>query len=143
VAPESANDTAIQVRRSSAASNGWTIGVENSPVNLAFKDDSDTKVFALGDVAAPFQATVTGALSVSTSITATGGISAGASSSFTGGVSVVTGGLAILAGGINIFAVTANTATAGGAGALPALPAFYLPVTVNGTTGFKIPVYNT
>lgn len=60
VAPESANDTAFQIRRSSAATVGWTIGVENAPVNLAFKDDSDTKVFALGDAASTLQAVVTG-----------------------------------------------------------------------------------
>lgn len=65
VAPDSANDTAVQIRRSVSATVGWTLGVENSPVNLAFKDDSDTKVFALGDAAHTYQAMVTGDFHVS------------------------------------------------------------------------------
>lgn len=64
VAPDSANDTALQIRRSAAATVGWTIGVENSPVNLAFKDDSDTKVFSVNDSADTYQAVVTGDFNV-------------------------------------------------------------------------------
>lgn len=48
VAPESANDTAIQVRRSSAATVGWSAGVESTN-DLVFKDDSDTAVVRFGD----------------------------------------------------------------------------------------------
>lgn len=124
VAPESANDTALQLRRSSAATVGWTMGVENSPVNLAFKDDSGTKVFTLGDAADTYQAVVTGAANVTTDlvvgddVTIAGDVSAGrgvfGSTTFSGSeelrvvgqtrlegaTEITTGGMSVVGGAI-------------------------------------------
>lgn len=61
VAPESANDHAIQVRRSSAASNGWWIGLTTDPNgDLIFKDDGDLEIVRIGDTASSYQLKVTG-----------------------------------------------------------------------------------
>ncbi len=59
VGPESASDVAVQIRRSAAASVGWTFGVDASQ-NLLFVDDGNTPTFLLGDVASAYQAEVRG-----------------------------------------------------------------------------------
>lgn len=114
VAPESANDTAFQIRRSSAATVGWTMGVENSPVNLAFKDDSTTKIITFGDAAATYQLDVTGQARITNGLlVSANGINVTGASTFstnvtlsagvlsTPGLSVTTNGASIV-GGLNL-----------------------------------------
>jgi hypothetical protein len=120
VAPESANDTALQIRRSSAATVGWTIGVENSPVNLAFKDDSDSKVFALGDAAHTYQAMVTGKLNTSNSVT------------------IDTGGLTVTAGGITLAGSGTIDGNGGTAGSLRIGTVIVGAAALNGTEELRV-----
>jgi hypothetical protein len=120
VAPDSANDLALEIRRSSAATVGWDIGV-SSANDLIFKDDSGTETVRAGDVASTYQLVVTGKAHVTSSLTVDAGISAGASSAFTGGISVVSGGVGILGGGLTVvgnwgFNGQAASATQGGWG---------------------------
>lgn len=154
VAPDSANDLAIQVRRSSAATVGWSLGM-TSDNDFVFKDDAGGERFRVGDASSTYQAKVTGTANVTSSLTVGAGISAGASSAFTGGISIVSGGLGVLAGGADIVGTTtvdtltvdgtgtvftlqgtSQTQTtvggAGGASALPATPRGYIKVFIGG-----------
>lgn len=72
VAPETANDLAIQVRRSSAASVGWNLGM-TSDNDFVFKDDAGSETFRVGDTGSTYQAKVTGDLNVTQNIEITSG----------------------------------------------------------------------
>lgn len=85
VAPESANDTAFQVRRSSVATVGFTMGV-SSTNDFLFKDDSDTETFRVGDAASTYQAAVTGDFHVSDDSLLDGDLEVGGNLLGTGGV---------------------------------------------------------
>lgn len=63
VAPDSANDLAFQVRRSVAATSGWSLGV-TSANDFVFKDITGDETFRVGDSASVYQMQVTGAASV-------------------------------------------------------------------------------
>jgi fibronectin-binding autotransporter adhesin len=113
VAPESANDLALQVRRSSAATAGWNIGVASTN-DLIFKDDSGTEVVRMGDVASAAQLKVTGVTTL-----------AGATEVTTGGLTVTAGGVTLAgsgtidgnggtAGSLRIGTVLVNAASAAG-----------------------------
>jgi fibronectin-binding autotransporter adhesin len=97
VAPESANDLALQVRRSSAATVGWNIGVASTN-DLIFKDDSGTEVVRMGDVASAAQLKVTGVTTL-----------AGATEVTTGGLTVTAGGVTLAGSGT----IDGNGGTAG------------------------------
>lgn len=75
VAPESANDLAIQVRRSSAASVGWSLGM-TSDNDFVFKDDAGSETFRVGDTASTYQAKVTGDFNVTDDAVIAGDVSA-------------------------------------------------------------------
>lgn len=76
VAPDSANDLAIQVRRSSAATVGWSLGM-TSDNDFVFKDDAGSETFRVGDTDSTYQAKVTGDLNVTDDAVITGDVSAG------------------------------------------------------------------
>lgn len=82
-APESANDFAIELRRSNAASVGFRMGL-SSGHDLLFKDDSDTQVVLIGDVSATYQLDVTGDAHVSDDVTIDGDLTVGAKLTYTG-----------------------------------------------------------
>jgi hypothetical protein len=63
VAPSTANDLALQLRRDPSATVGWSMGV-TSTADLVFKDDADGERFRVGDGAATYQAIVTGDFNV-------------------------------------------------------------------------------
>lgn len=135
VAPESANDLAVQVRRSSAATVGWSYGVA-SDNDFVFKDDSGTETFRMGDAASTYQAKVTGDFNVSDDAVITGDLSAdrgvfGATtfsgseklrvsgqSRLEGAVTVTTGGLGVTGSSVfnsGLTVVSGLTVTTGGA----------------------------
>lgn len=78
VAPESANDTALQLRRSTAATVGWTMGVESTN-DLILKDDSDTSIARFGDAGSTWQfQVITGDAKIQDLLAAGGGVVIGA-----------------------------------------------------------------
>lgn len=134
VGPDSANDLAVQIRRSAAATVGWSVGV-TSAADLVFKDDADGERFRVGDASSTYQALVTGALGVTAGAAITGSLSAagliagassfagseelrvvgqtrleGATEVTTGGLTVTAGGLVVSAGGA---AITGNSSVTG------------------------------
>ena len=120
VAPPSANDSAVQVRRSSAATVGWTFGV-TAANDLAFKDDSDTERVRFGDGSSTDQLVVTGNALITGATSITGlldgsaavfgaGALSGSEELRVVGTTQLEGGLTVTTGGI---AVTGNSQITG------------------------------
>jgi hypothetical protein len=88
VAPDSANDLALQVRRSSAATVGFSIGVTSTD-DFVFKDDGGTETFRVGDTASVYQAIVTGDLNVTDDAVIAGDVTSGGNVYVTSGSAFV------------------------------------------------------
>ena len=153
VAPESANDFAYEVRRSSATSTGWRFGVESTNTFIMADTGSNRRI-TIGDTAAAYGLRVENDLEVSDDARVTGNLSGGkviagattpsggeelrvvGQSRFEGATEVTTGGL-LVAGGAIIDTITVNgtgtvfsligssqtQTTVGAAGGSSALPA--------------------
>jgi hypothetical protein len=93
VAPETDNDTALQIRRGAGAAVGVTLGL-NATADLVVKDVTDTEVVRVGAAASAYQLYVTGAAAITSTLNVTGLTTLSAKLTVSTGGAAITGGLA-------------------------------------------------
>jgi hypothetical protein len=93
VAPETDNDTALQIRRGAGAAVGVTLGL-NATADLVVKDVTDTEVVRVGAGASAYQLYVTGAAAITSTLNVTGLTTLSAKLTVSTGGAAITGGLA-------------------------------------------------